>query len=94
MGDWIGLVFIGLLIVCGYIGLKMLSKPRRRTSEEFEKGATESASLIGVSVNALNGILNPEAAKGNAAVEEVQKGSYNKKNSEGKAIGDELKGEK
>lgn len=37
MGDWIGLGFFVVLIVGIAIGLKVLSKPQKRTPEEFER---------------------------------------------------------
>ena len=63
MGDWIGLAFFVLLIVGIFIGLKILSKPQNKTEEEFERGISESGSLLSAGVSALNGILNPSATK-------------------------------
>lgn len=39
MGDWIGLGFFILLIVGAAVGLKVLSKPQTRTTEEFDRNA-------------------------------------------------------
>ena len=89
MSDWIGLGFIALLIIGIFIGLKQLSKPIKSTTNEFDKRAAESASLLGAGISAINGMLNPQAAKGKTAIEEVKKGTYNKKESEGKMIGED-----
>ncbi len=53
MSDWIGLGFFVLLIVGVAVGLKILSKPQTRTSEEFERNAAEGTTAIGASMNAL-----------------------------------------
>ncbi len=63
MNDWIGLLFFVLLIVGAFAGLKILSKPTKRTEEEFERNATESASLLGASMNVLQEILDPAEAR-------------------------------
>lgn len=90
MSDWLGLLFFVLLIVGAYAGLKILAKPRKRTEEEFERGAAESASLLGASVNALQEILDPAEARAKEVKTELKQGSYNKKKREGKAEGEDL----
>ena len=85
MSDYIGLLFFVLLIAGIYIGLKILSKPRKRTEEEFERGAAESASMMGASMNALQEILDPAAAKAKEVHTQLKEGRYNKKQREGKA---------
>lgn len=89
MGDWIGLLFFALAIAGLLIGLKSLgkSKDRVRSSEEHERGLDEGGSMVTSGVNALNGMLNPGAEKGEKAVTEVKKGTYNKKQEAGKDIG-------
>ena len=87
ISNWLGLGFFVLILFGTFAGLNILSRKKKRTPEEFEKGAAESASLLSAGINALNGILNPEAGKGSRAVEEVQRRRYNKKRVEGKAIG-------
>ena len=89
MEDWIGLAFIVLLVVGSWIGLRALSRQRDSSEDEFEKNAAESTSLFSAGVNALHGILNPGFGKGEKAVKEVRKGTYNKKKRQGKSIGDE-----
>ncbi len=93
MSDWIGLTFFLLIPVGILIGLKLLSRNRTSTEQEFEQRASESGSLLSAGVNALNGMLNPGEAKGKEAITEVKKGRYNKKQAKGRDIGDELEEE-
>lgn len=93
MNDWFGLLFFVLLIAGVFIGLKILAKPTRRTEEEFEKNAAESASLLGASMNALQEILDPAEARVKEVKTQLQQGSYNKKKREGKAEGENSDGE-
>lgn len=88
MSDWFGLLFFILLIVGAFVGLKMLAKPQTRTEEEFEKNAANSASMLGASMNALQELLNPEAAKAKEVQTQLKEGRYNKKKREGKANGE------
>ena len=88
MSDWIGLGFFILLIVGVLVGLKVLSKPRTRTTEEFERGAAEGTTGIGASVNALHELMNPEAAKAKEVITQMKEGRYQKKKREGKADGE------
>jgi TctA family transporter len=85
MSDWIGLSFFVLLIVGIFAGLKILSKPVKRTEAKFERNAAESASMLGASMNALQELLNPEAAKSKEVQTQMKEGRYNKKKREGKA---------
>jgi sensor histidine kinase regulating citrate/malate metabolism len=87
MGDWIGLIFFVLLIVGVLVGLKLLSKPVTRTEEEFERNAAASTSMLGASMNALQELMNPEAAKAKEVQTQVKEGRYMKKKREGKAGG-------
>ncbi|MEZ5429426.1 MAG: hypothetical protein R2747_24495 [Pyrinomonadaceae bacterium] len=88
MSDWIGLLFFAFLIVGAVVGLKILAKPRRTTAEEFERNAAESASMLSASMNALNEMLNPEAAKSKEVEMQLKEGRFNKKKREGKANSD------
>jgi len=88
MGDLIGLAFFLLLIIGVFVGLKILSKPKTRTEAEFERNAANSASMLGASMNALQELLNPEAAKAKEVQTQLKEGRYNKKKREGKANGD------
>ena len=88
MSDWIGLLFFVLLIVGILVGLKILSKPVTRTEAEFERNAAESTSMLGAGMNALQELMNPEAAKAKEVQMQLKEGRYGKKKREGKAGGD------
>ena len=87
MSDWIGLLFFALIVVGALVGMKLLSKPRVSTEEEFERSAAESTSMLNASMNALQEMLNPEAAKAKEVQTQLKEGRYNKKKREGKAGG-------
>ncbi len=88
MGDWIGLAFFVVLIVGAFLGLKTLAKPRTRTAEEFERNAAENTTMLGASMNALNELMNPEAAKAKEVQMQMKDGRYTKKRREGKSGGE------
>ena len=90
MNDWIGLLFFGVLIVGVFVGLKILAKPRRSTEAEFERNAAGGSTLLGTSLNALQGILDPAAAKAKETQTQLKEGRYGKKKREGKANGEDL----
>jgi hypothetical protein len=89
MSDWIGLLFLVLLIVGAFFGLRALAKPRTRTAEEFERNAAEGTTALGASMNALQELMNPEAAKAKEVITQMKEGRYQKKKREGKAGGSE-----
>ncbi len=89
MNDWIGLIFFALLIGGAIVGLKILAKPQTRTEAEFERGAAESVSMLGASMNALQELLNPEAAKAKEVQTQMKEGRYGKKKREDKANDDD-----
>ncbi len=89
MADWFGLLFFLLLIIGIFVGLKVLSKPQKRTAEDFERNVAEGSSL-GASVNALQEAIDPAAAKAKEVQTELKDGRYNKKQREGKANGENL----
>lgn len=89
MGDWIGLGFFVFLIIGAFFGLRALSKSKTRTNEEFERNAAESASMLSASMNALQEMMNPEAAKAKEVEMQMKEGRYGKKKREGKAGGEE-----
>ena len=89
MNDWIGLLFFVALVVGAFFGLKLLAKPKKRTEAEFERNAAESASMLGASMNALQELLNPEAAKAREVQTQVREGRFGRKKREGKANGEE-----
>ena len=90
MADWLGLLFFALLIVGIFVGLKVLSKPQKRTAEDFERNVSESTSGIGAGVNALQEALDPAAAKSKEVQTHLKEGRYDKKQREGKANGEDL----
>ena len=90
MNDWLGLLFFVLLIAVIYIGLKILSKPQNKTEAEFERGAAENSTMLGASLNALQGILDPAEAKAKETRAQMKEGRYQKKKREGKASGTDL----
>lgn len=90
MADWLGLLFFVLLVVGIFVGLKVLSKPQRRTEAEFERNAAEGSGL-GASVNALQEILDPAEARAKEVKIQLKEGRYNKKKREGKANNPDLK---
>lgn len=89
MSDWIGLAFIVLLALGAFVGIRALSKPQTRTAAEFEKRAAEGTTMLGASMNALQEMMNPEAAKAKEVVTQMKEGRYQKKKREGKASGSE-----
>lgn len=94
MGDWIGLGFFILLVIIALITLKVLSKPRKSTEEEFEREASRSKTMLGAGFGTLSEMLNPSEAKGKEAITELKKGRYNKKQGQGKSVGEETEGDK
>ena len=90
MSDWIGLAFLVLLTVGAIVGLRALAYQRPRTAEEFERNAAENTTMLGASMNALNEMMNPEAAKAKEVQMQMKDGRYSKKKREGKAEGDDL----
>ena len=85
--DLIGAAFLILLVVAAFFGLRALAKPRPRTSEEFERNAAEGTTALGASMNALQELMNPEAAKAKEVITQMKDGRYQKKKREGKAGG-------
>ncbi len=79
MGDWIGIAFFTLLLIGIIVGLKVLAKPRKTTGEEFERNVSESASMMSASMNALNEMLNPGAAKSKEVQTQLKEGRFKKK---------------
>ena len=88
MSDWIGLAFFIFLVAGAIFGLRALAKPRTRTAEEFERKAAEGTTAMGASFNALQELMNPEAAKAKEVITQMKEGRYQKKRREGKAGGE------
>lgn len=85
MSDWIGLVFLVLVVAGAYLGIRALANPRPRTADEFERNAAENTTMLGASMNALNELMNPEAAKAKEVQMQMKDGRFQKKKREGKS---------
>ncbi len=95
MSDWIGIAFLVLLLAGAYFGVRALANPKPRTSDDFERSAAENTTMLGASMNALNEMMNPAAAKSRETIEQMKDGRYQKKKREGKAggtVNDETEG--
>ena len=90
MSDWIGLAFIGFLILCGLAGLWKLSQPYDVSVEEFEKRAHEAPSLMSAGLTGLQKILDPAAKNAEIAQESFKQGRFDDKQAKGD--GDEAGG--
>lgn len=90
MEDWIGVAFFVLLIAGAFFGIRALANQKPRTADEFEKNAAEGTTALGASMNALNEIMNPSAAKGKEVEMQMKDGRYGKKRREGKAGDSEI----
>lgn len=88
MSDWIGLAFFVLIVVGAIVGLKVISKPVIRTSEEFERNAAEGTTMLGATMNALQEVMNPAEAKAKETITQMKEGRFQKKKREGKAGGE------
>ncbi len=88
MSDWLGLLFFGLLIAGAILGIRALANQKPKTAEEFERSAAENTTMLGASMNALQELMNPEAAKAKEVQMQIKEGRYGKKKREGKASGD------
>lgn len=93
MQDWLGLLFFVLLIAGIFVGLKVLSRPQRRTEEEFERRAVEEKTMLGTGMSALHKIFDPGEGRAAEVKTQVKEGRYNKKRREGKGNGTDLKEE-
>ncbi len=87
MSDWIGLAFLVVLGISMILGLKLLSRPQTRTTEEFERNAAENTTMMGATMNALQEAIDPEAAKAKIVVTQMKEGRFQKKKREGKSDG-------
>src|SRR5215218_1308873 len=85
MQDWIGLIFFILLVIGLVFGLKVLAKPQTRTAEEFERNAADGTTMLGASMNALQELMNPSAAKSKEVEMQMKEGRYSKRKRGGKA---------
>jgi hypothetical protein len=77
MSDWIGLGIILVIIVGGLYALMKANEPRKPlTEEEFQKRASESASLLSSGFSGLQQMLDPSAKKAQAVIEDMKQGYY------------------
>src|SRR5687767_6674863 len=76
MNDWIGLVVIGFLILCGLFALSRLSKPYDISTEQFEKRAQEGPGLLGAGLIGIQKALDPAVEKAAVVVEDLKQGRY------------------
>jgi len=76
MSDWIGLLVIGLLVLCGIFGLTRLSKPYDVTAEEFERRAQEGPGLLGAGLIGIQKALDPAVEKAAVVQEDLKQGRY------------------
>ncbi len=90
MSDWIGLAVLVLFAIGVLVGLRTLANPKPRTTEEFERNASEGKTMLGASMNALQEMLNPEAAKAKEVQTQLKEGRFGKKKREGKADGEDM----
>ena len=87
MSDWIGLAFIILLVVAALVAIKVLANPKPRTSEDFERSASENTTIVGALMNALHDVTDPGAERAREVRMQMKDGRYQKKKREGKAGG-------
>jgi len=83
MSNWIGLVIIVFIALCGLFGLLWLSRPYEVTTEEFEKRAAEAPSLLSAGFVGLQKILDPATNKAVIAQEDLKQGRYNAEQGKG-----------
>ena len=76
MSDWVGLLVIAFLALCGLFGLTRLSKPYDVTPEEFEKRAQEGPGLLGAGLIGIQKALDPAVEKAAAVQEDLKQGRY------------------
>jgi hypothetical protein len=88
MQDWLGLIFLSLFVLGIVIGLRVLATPRARSAQEFERNAAEGKTMLGASMNALQELMNPAAAKAKEVEMQMKDDRYSKKKREGKANDD------
>src|SRR5215218_8914829 len=76
MSDWIGLIIIGFLVLCGLFGLSRLSKPYDISTEEFERRAQEGPGLLGAGLVGIQKALDPAMQKAVEVQEDLKQGRY------------------
>ncbi len=96
MGDWIGLIFLVVLLAAAVFGLRQLSIKRVSTEDEFEARASESSTLLGTGAEAINGLFNPALRKVGKRLLKSRRVSFKKirEKAKHKAQGTDAQGEK
>lgn len=79
MSDWLGLLFLILLIAGAWFGLRALGRQRKLSEREFEEKIGVGKSLVNAGIMELDKFINPQAAKSIEVVRELKNGKYNKK---------------
>ncbi|REJ78171.1 MAG: hypothetical protein DWQ47_17665 [Acidobacteria bacterium] len=79
MNDLAGILFFVLLALGAFFGLRALSAKKPRTEADFERGAEESASLLGAGVNALQGMLQPDKKRSEESIRELKESVHRRK---------------
>ncbi len=74
---WIGFgLFIFVLLVAGiFVGLKVLSKPEKRTEADFERNAAESTSMLGAGMGALQDLMGSGSGEGERSKDANERGT-------------------
>jgi hypothetical protein len=83
MSNWIGLGFFVLLVVGAIWALSALGKPRKLTTEEFERRVSEGPGLVGAGLIGLQKALEPATERAIEAQEDLKRGRYDKKQESG-----------
>src|SRR4030095_14419617 len=76
MSDWIGLVVIVFIVLCGLFGLSHLGKPYDISVEEYERRAQEGPGLLGAGLVGLQKALDPAMEKAVEVQEDLRQGRY------------------
>ena len=88
MGDWVGLIFLVLVVVGAVVGLSFLGrKPKPLTEEEYEQRVREGTGTMSAGVMGLQKILDPATGRAVAAIQDLKAGYYDDQEEEGE--GDE-----
>ena len=88
MSDWLGLIFIVLLLAGGLFGLSHLGKPQPEMSaEEFERRAAEARGITrsgaAAAMYALQKLMNPRAAEAVEVQKDLRAGFYDDQQKKG-----------
>jgi hypothetical protein len=79
MSDWIGLIFIALLVLGAVVASALLGRPPKRISEEEFERRVREGQRAQAAVFALQQLMHPKAAEAVAVQQDLRHGYYNKK---------------